>query len=50
VKSADAMVDYQPLLPGQTSPYKAMTTLNPAVASCQVVFKTMFGGAVSAGE
>lgn len=47
VKSASAMVDYQPLLPGQTSPFKAMTTENPAISKCGVSFKTMFGGEVS---
>ncbi|MER8882453.1 FxLYD domain-containing protein [Mesorhizobium sp. M0816] len=47
VKSATAMVEYQPLLPGQTSPYTVMTTANPAITNCLTTFKTMFGGEVS---
>ncbi|MER8546469.1 FxLYD domain-containing protein [Mesorhizobium sp. M1169] len=50
VKSAEAMVDYQPLMPGQTSPFPAMTTDNPIMRNCNVAFKTMFGGLVSSGR
>jgi len=46
VKSDDALVEYNPLLPGQTSPFKVGTTHNPASEKCRLSFKTMFGGEV----
>ncbi|MGX5805920.1 hypothetical protein ACWGS9_32605 [Bradyrhizobium sp. Arg314] len=49
-KSATAMVEYQPLLPGQTDPYTVMTTANPAITNCLTTFKTMFGGEVSSAD
>lgn len=50
IKSADAMVDYQPLMPGQTSPFMALTSDNPMMRNCEVQFKEMFGGVVSSGR
>lgn len=47
VKSDSAMVEYQPLMPGQTSPFKTMSTYNPMMAKCSVNFKRMFGGEVA---
>lgn len=47
IKSDSAMVEYQPLLPGQTSPWKVMTTDNPAIKKCHLEFKTMFGGKIA---
>ena len=44
VKSEDTLIDYNPLLPGQTSPYEVITTYNLATKRCNVEFKTMFGG------
>lgn len=46
IKSSSAMVEYQPLLPGQSSPFKTMTTHNPSATKCEAEFKTMFGGTV----
>jgi len=43
VKSDDALVEYNPLLPGQTSPFKVGTSQNPASEKCRLSFKTMFG-------
>jgi hypothetical protein len=40
-------VEYDPLLPGQRSPFSAITTGNPAITKCNVGFKQMFGGALS---
>ena len=47
VKSADALVEYDPLLAGQSSPFKAGTTHNPLIKSCDIGFKTMLGGQLS---
>lgn len=46
ITSDDALVDYNPILPGQTSPWKVMARWNPAMESASVEFKTMFGGTV----
>lgn len=46
VKSSAAMVEYQPLLSGQRSPFRVMLTHNPAGKRCHVAFKTMLGGQV----
>lgn len=47
IKSDDALIDYNPILPGQTSPFKTMSTTNPAMAKYRVEFKTMFGGTLA---
>ena len=44
VKSDDALIDYNPILPGQTSPFKTMSSTNPAMSKYTVEFKTLFGG------
>ena len=44
IKSDDAIVEYNPILPGQTSPFKTMSSTNPAMSKYTVEFKTLFGG------
>jgi hypothetical protein len=44
IKSDDALIDYNPILPGQTSPFKTISSGNPAMEKYRVEFKTMFGG------
>lgn len=46
VKSADALIDYNPVLAGQTSPFTVMMTTNPAMSKCKVNFKEFFGGTI----
>jgi hypothetical protein len=46
ITSADAMIDYNPILPGQTSPFKVMATHNPAMDTCRISFKELFGGSI----
>ncbi len=43
IKADDTLVEYRPLLPGQTSPFKVLTSGNPAIKKCSVSFKE-FGG------
>jgi hypothetical protein len=43
ITSDSALVDYNPMLPGQTSPFKTITTKNPQMHSCRVEFQ-YFGG------
>jgi Uncharacterised protein family UPF0547 len=44
VTNADALIEYNPILPGQISPFKVMTTHNPAMRSASIEFKTLMGG------
>jgi len=45
ITSSDSMIDYQPILPGQSSPFTVMETWNPAMAkgTAGVSFKTVLG-------
>jgi hypothetical protein len=47
VKSEDALLDYNPILPGQTSPFKAGGTDNPSITKCNLSFKHLFGSQIS---
>lgn len=47
VTSDSGMVEYQPLLPKQTSPFRVMLTDNPAIDGATVEFKTLFGGTIT---
>jgi len=46
VKSEDALIDYNPILVGQTSPFEIIMTGNPAIARCNIDFKELFGGTI----
>jgi len=46
VKSDDALIDYNPILPGQTSPFEILVTDNPAIKRCKVSFKEFWGGSI----
>ena len=46
ITSGDALIDYNPILPGQTSPFHAMTTDNPAMRSASIEFKELMGGTI----
>lgn len=46
ISSEDAVVEYDPLLPGQKTPFKVMTRSNPEMKKYAVSFKTMFGGEI----
>ncbi|MCH7656629.1 MAG: hypothetical protein IIC95_11720 [Chloroflexi bacterium] len=47
ITSDTALIQFNPLLPGQTSPFKTITTLNPAMESCSISFQTLFGAGLS---
>ena len=47
ITSDDAMIDLNPILPGQSSPFKVMATQNPAMRTASVDFKELFGGSVT---
>ncbi len=44
VTTDKSIIDYQPLMPGQTSPFKAMTRHNPLMATYKIAFQQGFGG------
>ncbi len=46
VKSEDALLEYNPIMPGQTSPFSAGGTDNPQISTCHVAFKHLFGGEI----
>jgi hypothetical protein len=50
IKSSDAIVEYNPILPGQTSPFKTITSGNPAMSKYSVGFKTLFGATLAVDD
>lgn len=46
VRSDTGMIEYNPLMPGQTSPFRAMGKDNPMTSKCKVEFKRILGGKV----
>jgi len=46
VSSDEALIEYDPLLPSQTSPFKVLTRYNPAFKEGRVEFKELFGGEI----
>jgi tetratricopeptide (TPR) repeat protein len=43
ISSDDAIIKYNPILPGQTSPFETITTYNPAMKKAAIEFKIMWG-------
>jgi hypothetical protein len=50
IKSDNAIIAYNPILPGQTSPFKTMSSTNPAMEKYTVGFKTLFGGSLAVDD
>lgn len=46
VKSADALIEYNPILAGQSSPFEVLTTDNPAITEGKISFKEFWGGTI----
>jgi len=46
ITSADALIDYNPILPGQTSPFSVIAPANPAMRRAGVEFKELMGGTI----
>jgi hypothetical protein len=47
VKTAEALIEYQPLLSGQTSPFDALDYDNPAILKAEISFKVFWGGRIA---
>ena len=48
IKSDYSVVEFNPLLPGQQSPFKIMSSWNPAMNKCRVQFKSILGPEIHA--
>jgi hypothetical protein len=46
ITSDDAIIEYNPILPGQVSPFKTITTWNPAMHTASIEFKSLMGGTI----
>lgn len=46
VTSADALIDYNPIMPNQTSPFTVMQTDNPLIYWASLSFKYLLGGTI----
>lgn len=46
VKTDDALIDYDPLMPGQSSPFQVLATENPAIKKLSLSFKHLLGGEI----
>lgn len=46
ITSSSALIEYNPILPGQTSPFKVMKTANPAMQKAGVDFSHLLGGTI----
>ena len=46
ITSSEALIEYNPILPGQTSPFSVGTTENPAMEKAAVDFKDLLGGTI----
>jgi len=46
ITSSSALIEYNPILPGQTSPFKVMKTYNPAMEKAGVEFSHLMGGKI----
>ena len=46
ITSSDTLIDYNPVLPGQTSPFRVMATQNPTMKKARVEFKELLGGTI----
>lgn len=47
VKTASALLTYNPILPSQTSPFTAGTSDNPRIIRCRIGFRTLLGERIS---
>jgi hypothetical protein len=43
IKTAEALIEFDPLLPGQSSPFEVLDTYHPSVTSGSVTFTTLWG-------
>ena len=47
VITAEALIQYNPIMPGQTYPFTVMTTDNPLITKEKIAFQFLFGGQIN---
>lgn len=47
ITSDEALIELDPILPGQSSPFKITTTYNPSMSKAYIQFKELFGGTIN---
>ena len=47
IASDSALLTFNPIMPGQISPFKTMSTLNPLMTNCKLHFTELFGATIS---
>ncbi len=47
ITAADGLVEFNPIMPGQTSPFTVMERFNPEMHTAEIQFKEMFGGTIA---
>lgn len=47
VTSSEALVDFNPILPGQVSPFHVIETFNPEMSKANLQFKFLLGGTIN---
>lgn len=50
ITSDSALIEYNPILPGQISPFKTMTRTNPAMKRFTVEFKFLMGASIATDD
>ena len=50
VTTAQSIVEFNPLLPGQKSPFKCITAFNPRMKTCSLKFKFLMGRQIKAAS
>ena len=46
ITSDSALIEFTPILAGQTSPFEVLTPANPAMRQCSIDFKFLLGGTI----
>ena len=46
ITSDSSLIEYDPILPGQTSPFKVIERYNPAMEKANIEFKHMWGNRI----
>jgi len=47
ISSDNSLIEYKPLMPGQTSPFKIIESWNPQMESAKINFTTLYGRQIS---
>lgn len=48
IRSDDALIEYNPIMPGQSSPFRVISPYNPQMHTARIEFKELMGGKIRA--